>query len=304
MVTLKQIEAMYWIARLGSFDAAAAQLCTTQSAISKRIQELEARFGVEIFDRSRRTASLTLKGEEILQSARDLLDARNKLLARLRTQEVTFRRLRLGVTELTALTWLPTLVSRLRKQFPQLEIEPEVGLSAALYERLVDNTIDLIVIPANFDDKRFKRTPVGKVENAWMFAAGLMENRHIFTPAEIAQHTLIMQGKDSGTGAAYNQWFHTNGIEMLKVLTCSNLVAQIGLTVSGLGVSYLPQQCLSHLVEQNILRVARTTPPLPTVHYAAMYLPTQPVDFHGEVASLCQECCDFSHHVLHANYTL
>lgn len=304
MVTLKQVEAMYWIAKLGSFDAAAAQLCTTQSAISKRIQELEARFGVEIFDRSKRTASLTLKGEEILQSARDLLEARNALLARLRTHDVAFRRLRLGVTELTALTWLPNLVSRLRKQFPQLEIEPEVGLSAALYERLVDNTIDLIVIPANFDDKRFRWTPVGKVDNAWMFGAGLMENRRSFTLAEIAQHTLIVQGRDSGTGVAYSQWFHANGIDTPKVVTCSNLVAQIGLTVSGLGVSYLPQQCLSHLVKQNILRVARTTPTLPTVQYVAMYLPAQPVDFHGEVASLCQECCDFSHHVLQANYLL
>lgn len=300
MVTLKQIEALYWIAKLGSFEAAAAHLHTTQSAVSKRIQELESRFDVEIFDRSRRSASLTPKGDEILRSAHQLLNARNILMAQLGTREVMFRRLRLGVTELTALTWLPALVSRLRRHYPQLEIEPEVGLSHALYERLIDNTIDLIIVPDTFDDTRFLLTPVGEVENVWMFAPGAMQAKRGFALSEIAEHTIIAQGQDSGMGLAYSQWFRTHGIDTPKVIMCSNLVAQIGLTVSGLGVCYLPKECLTHLVKQKVLRIARTTPQLPRLNYVAMYLPAQPIDFHGEVARLCQECCDFSQLVLQA----
>ena len=41
MITFKQLEAIYWIANLGSFAAAADKLCTSQSAVSKRVQELE-----------------------------------------------------------------------------------------------------------------------------------------------------------------------------------------------------------------------------------------------------------------------
>ena len=65
MITLKQIEAIYWIVELGSFEAAAAKLNMSQSAISKRVQELEDAFGVSIFDRSKRTARLTQKGIEL-----------------------------------------------------------------------------------------------------------------------------------------------------------------------------------------------------------------------------------------------
>ena len=179
VITLKQVEALYWIAELGSFEAAAMRLNTTQSAISKRIQELESRFDLEIFDRSRRTACLTPKGEEILQSARQLLDMRDGLLVQLGAQEAMFHRLRLGVTELTALTWLPILADRLRKRFPKLEIEPEVGLSRALYERLADRTIDLIIVPDVFTDPRFSVTSVGKVENAWMYADGVMPDANL-----------------------------------------------------------------------------------------------------------------------------
>lgn len=304
MITLKQIEALYWISELGSFEAAAAQLNTTQSAISKRIQELESRFDIVIFDRSRRSAYLTPKGEEILRSARQVLDMRNTLLAQLGARDIMFHRLRLGVTELTALTWLPALVAQLRKRFPQLEIKPEVDLSHTLYERLADHTIDLIIVPDVFDDTRFSVTPLGKIENAWMYAGGIMPARRSFTLSEIAQQTVIAQGKDSGMGIAYNQWFRVNGVDTPKVITCSNLVAQIGLTVSGLGISYLPKECLSDLIDQGILCVAKTTPALPKMQYVAMCRPAQPVDFHGEVARLCRECCDFSRLVLQASYAV
>lgn len=300
MITLKQVEALYWIAELGSFEAAATWLNTTQSAISKRIQELESRFDLEIFDRSRRTACLTPKGEEILYTAKKMLDMRDSLLAQLGTQEAMFRKLRIGVTELTALTWLPILVDCLRKRFPKLEIEPEVDLSRTLYDRLTERTIDLIVVPDAFTDPRFSTTHVGEVDNAWMHADGVMPVKRAFTLAEIAQQTMIVQGKDSGTGISYSQWLRAHGIDTPKTIVCSNLIALVGLTVSGLGVSYLPKACLSHLTDQGVLRIAKTTPALPKMRYVAMYLSSRPVGFLGEVAHMCQTCCDFSRLVLQA----
>ena len=99
-----------------SFAAAADKLCTSQSAVSKRVQELEAQFQIEVFDRSRRTARLTDKGNEILSFAKKLLSDRDQMIERASSNEVMFRRLRLGVTELTAMTWLPKLVSVIRSR--------------------------------------------------------------------------------------------------------------------------------------------------------------------------------------------
>ncbi|WP_372438773.1 LysR family transcriptional regulator, partial [Pandoraea sputorum] len=104
MVTFKQMEALFWIAETGSFEAAANHLNMSQSAISKRIQELEDTFEVQLFDRSKRNARLTEKGAELLDCTRELLERRDVLLERISSQNVLVRRLRLGVTELTALT--------------------------------------------------------------------------------------------------------------------------------------------------------------------------------------------------------
>ena len=42
-MTFKQLEALYWIAKLGGFAQAANQLHTSQSAVSKRVHEGRAR---------------------------------------------------------------------------------------------------------------------------------------------------------------------------------------------------------------------------------------------------------------------
>ena len=72
-MTFKQLEALYWVVHLGGFAAAARRLHTTQSAISKRIQELEALFNTLLFDREQRRARLTEKGEELFLLAKQIL---------------------------------------------------------------------------------------------------------------------------------------------------------------------------------------------------------------------------------------
>ena len=110
-VTFKQLEALYWIVQLGTFAHAAQRLHASQSAISKRIGELEALFDTELFDRRQRSARLTEKGEEMFLVAKTLIEERDAALERLGSPEVSQRRVRIGVTELTAMTWLPRLVA-------------------------------------------------------------------------------------------------------------------------------------------------------------------------------------------------
>src|ERR1700744_5848725 len=86
VITLKQLEAVYWVARLGTFAAAADRLHTTQSAISKRVNELEVFFSTPLFDRSHRAPRLTPKGRELLDTAEEMLQSRDRLLEKMGKQ--------------------------------------------------------------------------------------------------------------------------------------------------------------------------------------------------------------------------
>lgn len=50
-MTLKQLEAFYWAATCVNFTVAAERVHLSVSSLSKRIAELEASLGVELFDR-------------------------------------------------------------------------------------------------------------------------------------------------------------------------------------------------------------------------------------------------------------
>ncbi|MBU2966767.1 LysR family transcriptional regulator [Amphritea sp. 2_MG-2023] len=298
MITFKQIEALFWISELGNFAAAAEKLHTTQSAISKRINELETTFGMSVFDRSRRNARLTEKGSELLLMAKDLIEMRDEMLERMANPQVLHKRFRIGVTELTALTWLPKLVKLIEENYPRLILEPQVELSSVLFDKMSDDSLDFIIVPDIHEDARFKVQPLGSVENAWMCTPDYTDIQAPIALQDIAQFNVLMQGARSGTGLIYDRWFSQNKVQASQALISSNLVAQLGLTLSGFGITYLPLKAMNSLIEQGQLRTLDIHPKLPQVRYAAIYRADRDSRLYTDVADYAKQACDFSRFLL------
>jgi DNA-binding transcriptional LysR family regulator len=294
MMTFKQLEAVYWVVRAGGFAPAASRLHTTQSAISKRVQELESLFQTPLFERSSRTARLTEKGEEMYAVARRLLEQRDAAMEQFLRPEVIERRLRIGVTELTAMTWLPRLVSRVQAVYPRVAIEPDVDSSVALRDKVLEEQLDLCIVADAFEDPRLASLRVGEVELAWMCKPGLVDIDKPLRLHELSRYRLLLQSNMSGTGRVVDRWLSSRGMRFTGVLNSSNMLAMIGMTVSGLGVTYLPQRCLQPMVDAGMLAVVRVTPGLPDTRYVALFPRDRSSTFVKSIAMLAQETCDFT----------
>ncbi len=294
MITLKQVEALHWIVVMGSFERAAAKLNTTQSAISKRIRELELATGHSVFDRQLRTARLTEKGEYLLALGREMLATQQRMLDA-KDGETPHRSLRLGVTELSAITWLPRLVTAIRQTYPMVTLEPEVEHSRTLHERLVEGSLDLIVIPAAFSDPSVAMVHLGEVKNVWMVKPGHVAPRRSVPITELSKLPLLVQGRRSGSGVFYHKWLRAEGVVFERTLSTDSLMALVGMTVAGLGVTYLPWPCFKPLVDEGKLTVVRTKPLLPAVPYVAAYNIDRPHTFMAAIANLAREYCNFAH---------
>lgn len=294
MITIKQMEALYWISELGTFARAASKLHTTQSAISKRVQELEAAVGVDLFDRTQRGARLTTKGRQLLELGQDMLAVRERILDLKNADDVPVHQLRFGVTELTALTWLPRLVTEFRNSFPQVPVEPEVDLSQNLFGRLLDETVDLIVIPDAFRHARITSLRLAEVHNSWMASPDLIRSQRTLSLDELGTYPVLSQGKSSGSGLYFDRWLKAEGVTFKRVLTSNSLIALVGLTLAGIGISYLPRQCFKPLVDDGKLTIVPTNPLLPPVPYVAMYRNDRASRFVETIAQLMAKICDFS----------
>lgn len=294
MITLRQLEALRWIAELGTFERAATKLNMTQSAISKRIQELEEATGLCLFDRSQRGARLTVEGARVIALGQEMLATRDKILDMKSAGRFPIRHLQLGVTELTALTWLPRLITTLRATYPGIHLLPEVDLSRSLFDRLLEGTIDIIVMPETFFDPLVSSIRLAEVQNSWMASPELISHQRTLSLDELGVYTILSQGPDSGSGSYFSRWLRTEGIAFERELSTNSLVALVGLTLAGLGVSYLPTACFRPLADTGQLRIIPTKPLLPSVPYGAMFRNDRPTAFNESVAQLMLQVCDFS----------
>lgn len=293
VITIKQMEALHAVSELGSFERAAARLHTTQSAISKRIQEVEGSLGAELFDRSHRRARLTSKGEEVRVLAKELLAVRDRLVEVAVGNEPAPRHFRLGVTEFTAMTWLPRLVQEIRSSFPDILVEPQIGPGTVLHDKLMKGELDLIVAPELRDRRGITTLTLDEVENAWMCAPSVVPGRKVLPLAEMGRFTLLVQGGGSSVGRTIDSWLRSNGVRARRVVITNNLVALAGLTLSGLGVSYLPREYFDDVVQSGALEVIRTDPALPPFSFAVAYRSDRTSMFHARVAETCRRVCDF-----------
>ncbi|MGP1679507.1 MAG: LysR family transcriptional regulator [Burkholderiales bacterium] len=294
MLTFKQLEAVHWVTKSGSFAGAAERLHTTQSAISKRIKELEEFLGLVLFDRSRRTARLTQKGREILGLCEELLSMREKLLSAADKSAVSIRRFRIGVTELIALTWLPRLVEILKIEYPNLELQPEIDMSASLCEKLTRGALDFIAVPGVFNENSMVSVPLCNLKLSWMCSPKLYASPEPLSLKQISELPILMQMEKSGVDIGLERWFRERDLSVRRVYAGNSLSALSALTISGFGISFLPSQYFSDLVETGRLRVVQCEEDFPIISYKALFTRDGPVAFCTKVAGIAQSLCNFS----------
>jgi DNA-binding transcriptional LysR family regulator len=293
MITLKQMEALVWVARLGTFDRAARKLFTTQSAVSKRIRELELALGVDLFDRARRGASLTKHGELLLGYANEMLDMQSKIMRFGEEDHILLGHISIGVTELSALTWFPRLITKLRNTHGNFTVTPVVDASRMLLQKLVDDELDIVVVAGEASPSATITVHVADVESVWMAQPGLVDKRSVSSLNDLLGYPILAQGSRSGTGNFYKKWLKSQGFSSPNLVS-DNLIALVGLTVAGLGVCYLPYNCYKNMLDDGKLEQIEITPSLPDVPYYAVYKSDRPNSIAREVTDIIKSVCDFS----------
>lgn len=266
-MTLKQLEAFYWAARLGSFAVAALRLHVTQSSLSRRISDLEEDLGQQLFSRSGQRAAITDAGTRLLPYATQMLDLETQ--ARSSHGETAALRgvCRFGVSELVATTWLPKLVTNVLKQHPDLVLQPYVDLTAGLERKLERGELDFAVIPGPSRMSALAHRPLGDLDYAWMAAPTRLARGTVLTPSHFVEHPVITLTTQSTLTQSFDRWAQLQNLDIPRRLVCNSLLALIGLTTAGVGISFFPRPFMRPLLEREQLVELVCEPALPRLGY-------------------------------------
>lgn len=271
MPNIKQIEAFYWSSQLGSFIAAAERLNTTQSNISKRIQDLEYTLGVELFDRSRRAIRITAKGEELLKRSKTLLVAHQAIRQIGSSDALISGPFHFGVTEAVALTWLAPFFSAIQTAYPELVPISSVDSSANLNQMLLDRKIDLAIATERNLDPDLIRIPLATARRVWVASPRLIPHDRELTVAELAELPMLGHGEGIAHRNLVSLHLRSLGVTPRIVCSCTNMSALAKMTMDGIGITYLHEDVFREDIDAGRLKVVNAGVEVPSIAYVAAY---------------------------------
>lgn len=241
-VTLRQFRYFIAAATSGQFSAAAISEHVSQSAITSAVQGLESQLKVRLFERLPHGVVLTAEGQVFFHHARHVMDSVNDAMrhSTLRTQTVTGT-IRVAATYTVLGYFLPDLLSRFKRSYPQVEIDLVDMDRPALEQALDAESIDLgIGLLSNIvDPQRYgHRLLVRSRRRVWAAATHPLARHQVASLAQIAECPYILLTVDDADTAAAAHW--SEGREALKIaMRTSSLEAVRGLVAYGFGVSIL-----------------------------------------------------------------
>jgi len=108
----------------GSFSAAAKALGMTQPTLGRQVDALEQELGVALFERIGRGLMLTPSGLELIEHARAMGEAASNLALSASGQTQSLEgSVAISASEITAVSLLPPIIARLRREYPGLLLE-------------------------------------------------------------------------------------------------------------------------------------------------------------------------------------
>ena len=117
---LEELKALVAIAHSGSMERAATDLYLTPSALTRRIQRLEAELGTVLLDRHFKPPKLTPAGLEVLERSRTVLSSLDDLKASLSGSADSVGTFRLGLSHALTQPEISRAIIELGHKFPRL----------------------------------------------------------------------------------------------------------------------------------------------------------------------------------------
>lgn len=155
-MNLHQLRIFCTVAQRRSITAAAADLFLTQPAVSLQVKALERSIGLPLLERGGSKLRLTQAGEVLYRCAVSILSAKDeaeRAIAELR--EATKGKLILGANTTGGMYVLPRIVRAFKELYPETEVLLQIEATDRIYERIVENVVDMGLVGGPTEDRRF-----------------------------------------------------------------------------------------------------------------------------------------------------
>ncbi|MGE4334749.1 MAG: LysR family transcriptional regulator [Pigmentiphaga sp.] len=260
---LPSLRILVAIAEHGNFTRAATEVHLVPSAVSRRVQDLEAMVGLPLLHRTPHAVRFTEAGHLLLARARRILREVEGIEDDLASLSQGLRgRVRLATSLLTLFETLPMTLARFRRENPGVEVEFQSLSSKRIIGGLYDKSIDLGIfaaagLPPEIEGALYREDHLTVLVPENHEFAG----RSGLTLAEIADQNLICPPYGTEVERVLRTHAKRGGFKLQALLQVASLETMILMVQAELGLSILPSRVWARLAHfSNLVQVPLAEP--------------------------------------------
>ena len=254
-MNLIDLEAFVAVVDHGSVVAAAARLHLTQSAVTRRIQNLEGALGSSLLDRQTRPMLPTRAGQETYEFAKPVLSSVNDLKTGIMEGGEPSGDFRFGMSRSLGDLAIGAPIRCLRADLPKVRIQAFVQWSGVLLERLATRALDCAVVllpegstpPASLASECLGATPFTIV------AAKTNRFSQPATLEALASNAWILNPHGCSVRQSLEAAFLQRGLPFVSAVEAEGYELHLSLISEGVGLGLvMPQVLHSSVLRKHI----------------------------------------------------
>ena len=258
-MNLIDLEAFVSVVDQGSIVAAAAALHLTQSAVTRRVQNLEDALGSPLLDRQTRPLQPTPAGAETYEFAKPVLCSVGDLKAAIVHNGEPSGDFRFGVSRGLGDLAVASPIRCLRTEFPKLKLHAFVQWSEVLFERLANKSLDVAVVvlpegtipPTSLIAEHLGTKPLHVV------ASKAIRFSQSIKLEELSSNPWILNPHGCGSRQILESALLKRGLSFASVVEAEGYELQFSLIAEGIGLGLTMPEALRNSAFRKRVRILR-----------------------------------------------
>lgn len=258
---IDDISAFVAVVRNQSVSAAAEALGLTQSAITRRVQNLEQALGVELLDRSVKPPKPSAMGRQVFDQCGKVLQEVDRLRSLTQADHAPTGVFRIGVIQTIGDVVLLDTLQKLNRTFKGLHTEVSSGWGSQLVERVAKAEIDAAValFPATkVLPEGLTGRALGRIELVVVAKKDAMSRRS-YKLRDIFGTGWVLNPDGCGFRAGLARALAEQGLSFKINLETFGTDLQLGLAASGIGLGLMPRPILERSRHRSHLDIVNVT---------------------------------------------
>jgi DNA-binding transcriptional LysR family regulator len=237
------VQAFISIAEHTSFQRAATELHISQTAITRRLKNLEAHPGVKLIERTTRTVALTPTGSDFLPQARRLMTELSNALGEI-VESGKARRgdVCIACVPTAGIQFLPRIIQEYSASFPDNRITILDHSSAAVADAVVRREAELGINVAQTHHPDLTSTRLLTDQFALICRDDhALANKQSVTWKELALHPLIFAGQANANRSVLDQALGSSRVKLQLFYEVQRSSTALGLVAEGVAAAIVPR---------------------------------------------------------------